>query len=105
MPTPFAAIEARVGTATRLRLANAEASFEGGEAVVPGIFDNLAVRAGVGSVGAMSRSPEFICSTDLLDGDWAEGWPLTVDGSSYRIALRVDDAALGESTLELERAT
>lgn len=105
MPTPFAALEARVGTATRTLLANAEANFEGGDAAVAGIFSNVAVRAGVGSVGSMGRAPDFVCSTADLSDVWREGWPLTIGSASYRIALRTDDASLGETTLDLEQAT
>lgn len=97
MPTPFAALEARVNAAACARLANASADFGGG-VVVDGIFDNAYAAADLMS----GAEPAFQAPSASLSGV-ARGTALTINGTAYLVRIREDDGT-GWTVLRLEKA-
>jgi hypothetical protein len=79
MPTPFAAIEARINAAVTSHLANATADFGGG-VVVEGMLD-AAYTDAMGMAGTRPRL-RIIASTVPAD---AEGAAITIGGNGYTV--------------------
>ena len=82
MPTPFAALETRLGASILARLSNATATVLAGGATVDGIFNNRAVEADLGQTGMLARETVFTCA-------WAEAQDAAIEiGSGLQIAYR-----------------
>jgi hypothetical protein len=97
MPAPFAALETRINTACRDRLANAEAII--GSATVSGIFGQVYAE----SMGGMAAGRDL--SFQALESDVGAicvGSTLSISGISYRVASHEPDGA-GWLTLILQR--
>lgn len=97
MPTPFAALEARVNAAACARLANASADFGGG-AVVDGIFDNAYASADM----MAGTEPVFQAETASVSAV-TRGSAITINGTAYLVRIREDDGT-GWTVLLLEKA-
>lgn len=78
MPTPFAAMQDRINTVCRAKLANATAVFAGLAAPVDGLFEN-GFSAELGMVGA---EPRFGCPEAEAPGV-AQGHELTIGAVDY----------------------
>src|SRR3990167_9548760 len=100
MSAPFAALEARVNQSVFERLANAEASLNGG-AAVRGIFDNGYAQTSVGIAGMATLSPSFTLATSDVPASPA-GASLVVNGATYTVVEHQPDGT-GVSVLHLER--
>ncbi len=97
MPTPFAALEARVNAGVFARLANATADFGGGN-VVDGIFEDEYIAA----LGIESSGPRFSCLVSALPAGYRSASPV-IRGAAYVVGEANPDGA-GMTTLILEKA-
>lgn len=103
MSTPFAAIAAQLGQVTTAVLSDAVATF--GTEAVAGIFDDSRATAQVGNIGMATRVPFFTCDTVDLPAGAEIGRHVSIGGVLYTIADRDDLSQLGQTVLELERAS
>jgi hypothetical protein len=81
MPTPFAAIEARVNAGVHSRLANATATIDGTD-TVDGVFDN-GFTASLGGL-VEDAAPSFRCLTTQVPAV-AHGTPVTINAVDYTV--------------------
>lgn len=95
MPTPFAALETRVNTATTAMLANAVATISGQP--IDGVFSKAFVEDG----GVESVRPVFIARTAVFPAI-SHGLPVVIFGVNYTVIGNQPDN--GVTTLILERA-
>ncbi len=93
---PFAQVEALVNTGVQSVLANAVATWQGGEPF--GVIFARGERSSFGEVatGAISCSLPLVCAPALARGD-----ELVVDGVAYEVAAPVQPDASGWVALQL----
>lgn len=96
----FAALEARVNSATLRALSNVTASI-GGADPVTAIFDEAYAVAEVG-VGVASTAPALTLATASVPAE-PDGAPVLVRGTAYTVVAHQPDGT-GMSVLLLERA-
>lgn len=99
MPTPFAALEARVNAVSLAKTANATALIGG--VSVDGIFDGADTVSG-GGLGMADTSPKFTLATASVPPSW-HGLPFVCRGVSYTVVDHAPDGT-GISVLVLECA-
>lgn len=96
MPTPFAALEARVNAAVFAHLANATADFGGG-VVVDGVFDNAYAIAFDALAGT---APMFRCEAPAVSSVTV-GQGVSIGGVGYEVVdLQPDGAGVVRMILE-----
>lgn len=100
MPTPFAALEARVNAVVLAKTANTTASIGGVE--VDGVFENEHAVAG-GGLGMAMTNPRFTLPTDRVP-EAPEGLQITCKNDLYTVVEHEPDGT-GLSVLVLERAS
>lgn len=93
---------ARAGLAMLRRLANAEALVDG--VPVVGSLRATAQQPSLGGLLMQAATLDFDCITGDLPSGIREGDTLAVNGAAYRVAARVDQPELQQTTLTLERA-
>lgn len=99
--SPFAALESRLNSAVFKRLANAEVSVNGAEAV-GGIFDNGYAVGAVGPLGMGGTQPSVVLMGSAVPAQ-PVGLTVSVSGVDYVIANAEPDGA-GTTRLLLEAA-
>lgn len=99
MPSPFAALEARVDQAVFARLSNADGVVAG--VPMSGIFDDDYQQAGVGPIGMASSQPVFTVPAWPVPAA-AVGQAVTVRGRSFTVgAVEPDGAGMVRLLLEV----
>lgn len=92
--SPFVTLEQRVNTAVLGRLANAQATYQGGEPFAV-VFDSGQAEM-FGGDGTVADLPEFAVSLHLGNASGlAEGSQLTIDGTVYTVASGVQPDSSG----------
>jgi hypothetical protein len=102
-PTPFAALEQRLGRVSNTLLSNAVGTF--GTTLVGGTYDSGASTNRFGEIGMASRSPSFECCTaDLPVGAVIDATVSILHlgvTTVYEIADRTDQREVGISCFDL----
>lgn len=98
MPTPFAALEARLNASAIKRMANARVSLGGADVDV--VFDNPSAVSG-GGLGMQTTAPTLEMLTAQVPADW-EGKTFVHNGTTWAMVEHEPDGT-GWSVLVLER--